>query len=318
MNENIKIEFNKTITENNISEKAAVIQKIVLPSNANINVFIKREDLIHPFISGNKWRKLKYNLLEAKILKAKRLLTFGGAFSNHIYATASAGKIFAFETIGIIRGEEHLPLNPTLSFAKECGMELHYMSRSLYRNKNSPNTIKMLKDKFGDFYLIPEGGTNLLALNGCEEIINEVNIDYDYICSACGTGGTLSGIISSLKGEKNIVGIPVLKGAQFLIHGITKLVENKTNNQYQNWSLNLDYHFGGYAKITKELIEFMNWFEKNNNIELDPIYTGKLLFAVNDMIKKNYFKACSNIIVIHTGGLQGTKGMQNKIDKLLS
>ncbi|MCB0731265.1 MAG: 1-aminocyclopropane-1-carboxylate deaminase/D-cysteine desulfhydrase [Ignavibacteriae bacterium] len=308
------------ICEEEIDENAAVVQKIKLPkiNNSNVNVFLKREDLIHATISGNKWRKLKYNLIEALINRKSTLLTFGGAYSNHIHATASACKIFGLKTIGIIRGEEHLPLNPTLKFAAECGMQIFYVDRTTYRNKNKESFITELHNRFGDFYLVPEGGTNNLAVKGCTEIINNINIKYDYILSACGTGGTISGLIAGLNGDKNIIGVPVLKGADFLNNDIDNLVKQYSYETFTNWHLNFDFHFGGYAKITKELIFFINQFEEINNIKLDPIYTGKLLFAVQTLINDNHFKENSTILVLHTGGLQGNMGMKNKMDKLLS
>ncbi len=309
----------KSIIDKEISEDAAILQKVKLPnSSKKYTLYLKREDLIHPTISGNKWRKLKYNLLEAERLNQRTLLTFGGAYSNHIHATASAGKIFGFNTIGIIRGEQHIPLNPTLQFASDCGMKLYYIDRTSYRKKTDPLVIQELKKKFGQFYLLPEGGTNQLAIKGAAEIIENINVDYDYILSACGTGGTLSGIICGLNGNNNIVGVPVLKGADFLKNDIAEYVEGFSGKSYSNWKLNLNYHFGGYAKITKELVEFIKNFEEINYVQLDPVYTGKLLFAIQDMINKNELKENSIIIAVHTGGLQGITGMKNRMDKLLS
>ena len=310
---------NLDIINNEINEDAAILSEIKLPNSVHgITIYLKREELLHPTISGNKWRKLKYNLIEANRLGYETLLTFGGAYSNHIHATANAGKLFRLKTIGIIRGEEHLPLNPTLADAQKCGMQIHYVTRSEYRNKREENFIKELKNKFGDFYLVPEGGTNSLAVKGCTEIVNDINIDFDYILSACGTGGTISGVVCGLKGRKQVFGIPVLKGADFLNNDIANYVQEYSGNEYSNWKLNLDYHVGGYAKITKELIEFINDFKLINGIQLDPVYTGKLLFAINSMLVNGEFSSGSNIIALHTGGLQGIAGMQNKINKLLS
>lgn len=267
---------------------------------------IKREDLNHPVISGNKWRKLKYNLLEAKKQGHTRLLTFGGAYSNHIYATAGAGKEFDFETIGIIRGEEHLPLNPTLSFASEAGMQLHYMDRATYREKSEPKIIKLLKQQYGDFYLIPEGGTNALAIQGCEEIVQEINTDYDYLCCPVGTGGTVTGLISGLKGKSKIIGFSSLKG-DFLKREVTDLL-SQSGRHYANWSINTDYHFGGYAKTKPTLLDFMKAFEEQNEILLDPVYTAKMMFGLYDLIQKDYFPKGSRVLAVHTGGLQGRAG----------
>jgi 1-aminocyclopropane-1-carboxylate deaminase/D-cysteine desulfhydrase-like pyridoxal-dependent ACC family enzyme len=319
MRNNMEASLLSEIIKREIDEKAAILQEVIIPdTNKNIKVYLKREDLIHSTISGNKWRKLKYNLFEARKLGIKTLLTFGGAFSNHIYATASAGKIFGFNTIGIIRGEEHLPLNPTLSFAQKCGMQIHYIDRSNYRKKKEVDFIQNLRQKFGEFYLIPEGGTNILAVKGSTEIIESIDIDFDYIISACGTGGTLSGLICGLNGGKNIIGLPVLKGADFLNNEISRYVKEYSSGTFSNWKLDLDYHLGGYAKISKELVLFIKMFEEINQVKLDPIYTGKLLYGIQSMIQENKIPGNPTIIAIHTGGLQGIDGMKNKMDKLLS
>ena len=280
-------------------------------SHPNITLVIKREDLIHPFVSGNKFRKLKYNLLEAKTKSKETLLTFGGAFSNHIAAVAAAGKEQGFKTIGIIRGEElknGFGDNPTLNFATECGMQFDFMTRDEYRKKTEQDFVSQLKVKWGDFYLIPEGGTNSLAVLGCEEILNEDDAEFDFICCCVGTGGTISGIINSAKTHQKIIGFPALRG-DFLKEEIRKFAKN------QNWELYLDYHFGGYAKTAPELIDFMNSFFKQTGIPLDPIYTGKMVYGVIDLIAKNYFPMGSKILMIHTGGLQGIEGMNIKLLK---
>lgn len=301
-----------------INEKGAIIQQVIMPDeNTDIKVFIKREDLLHAEISGNKWRKLKYNLIYAKENNYDTLLTFGGAYSNHIYAVASAGKNFGFNTIGIIRGEEHLPLNPTLQFAVNCGMKLHYLNRTTYKNRDDENFRNKLAVAFGNPYVVPEGGTNLLAMRGVEEMTAEINFDFDYICVANGTGGTIAGIISYLKGSKYVLGFPSLKGGEFLYSVINNLVKNYTGYVFNNYKLITDYHFGGYAKINYELISFINKFLEINNITLDPIYTGKMFYGINSLIKNNYFKKGTKILAIHTGGLQGNAGMQEKIAKLI-
>jgi len=285
-----------------------------ITASHKIHLYIKRLDLTHPQISGNKWYKLKYNLINARKNNYNTLLTFGGAYSNHIYATAAAGKIFNFNTIGIIRGEKHSPLNPTLTSASKNGMTLHYIDRNSYRTKTNVEVIKSLYNKFGNFYLIPEGGSNKLAVKGCSEIINELDIPFNYICTACGTGGTLAGIISGLNDSQKALGFAVLKGAEFLFENVKDLLYDGNNSN--NWDINLDYHFGGYAKIKKDLILFINDFEKKHNIPIEPIYSGKMLFGLYDLIKKDYFPEDSVIIVLHNGGLQGLEGMRNKIDLL--
>jgi len=227
---------------------------------------------------------------------------------------AAAGNIFNFKTIGIIRGEEHSPLNPTLSFATANDMKLYYLDRKSYRNKNSPGLIKELQNKFGDFYLLPEGGTNELALKGCSEIINKINIDFDFICCPCGTGGTLAGLVSGLNGKKYALGFAVLKGASFLKENVTSLVQQFSEIAFKNWDINLDYHFGGYAKINKQLLNFVYNFSTQNQIPIEPIYTGKMLFGIYDLISNGFFAEGSRIIAIHTGGLQGLKGLSERMN----
>lgn len=283
-----------------------------LPAQKNgITVAIRREDLIHPFVSGNKFRKLKYNLLQAKAENQITLLTFGGAFSNHIAAVAFAGKEHNFKTIGIIRGDElrdKIQENPTLKFAQENGMQFEFVSRSDYSNKENPEFIDQLKQKFGSFYLIPEGGTNALAIKGCEEILTQEDSQFDYICCAVGTGGTISGLINSALPHQKVLGFPALKG-NFLQEEICKFAKT------DNWQLVTDYHFGGYGKVNLELINFINNFSESNKIPLDPVYTSKMAFGILDLIDKNYFPANSKILMIHTGGLQGIQGMNQLLAK---
>lgn len=302
--------------ESEIDLSKAFLQKIIFPEKINVNVFVKRLDLIHPFVNGNKWFKLKYNLQFAKENNYKTILTFGGAYSNHIHATSAAGKIFGFETIGVIRGEEHLPLNPTLNFASQNGMKLFYISRSDYRKKDSDEFKNWLFKKFGNVLIVPEGGSNLLAIKGASEIPNLIEIDYDYLITASGTAGTLSGLIVGLQNIKKVVGISVLKGAGFLNKNVENFTYGFSKHKFSNWQIIHDYHFGGYAKINHELISFIKQIEKLNDIILDPIYTGKMLFAVYDLAKKNYFEKNKNIVCLHTGGIQGIEGMRNKISKM--
>lgn len=276
-----------------------------------VEVYIKREDLLHPQISGNKYRKLKYNLLTAQQEGHHTLLTFGGAFSNHIYAVAAAGKECGLKTFGIIRGEEHLPLNPTLQFAVDCGMELHYIDRTTYRQKDRAEFIEKLNAQFGDFYLLPEGGTNNLAIKGCREIIDELDTDFDYLCSCCGTGGTLAGLIAGLEGKKQVLGFSALKG-DFLIDEVRQLLKEYAQREYENWKIMTEFHFGGYAKIKPELIDFINEFKKRHHIQLDPIYTGKMFYGIYQLIVQGYFPKNSRIVALHTGGLQGIEGFRSR------
>jgi len=294
----------------------SIIQKVQYTPTGKkpIQLWIKRDDLLHPHISGNKYRKLKYNLEAAKAQQKNTILTFGGAYSNHIAATAAAGNEFGFKTIGLIRGDElaqnlskTLATNPTLAFAHNRGMFFKFVDRTTYRLKHTANFQKTLQKEFGDFYLVPEGGTNELAIKGTEEIISEKEADFDYICCAVGTGGTISGIIKAACPNQKVLGFPALK-QDFLEKEIRKYVY-----QSANWKLEKEYHFGGFAKINKDLIEFINDFKKQTKIQLDPIYTGKMLFGIIDLSKKGYFKEYEKILAIHTGGLQGIQGMNQRL-----
>jgi 1-aminocyclopropane-1-carboxylate deaminase len=291
------------------------LQQIISPllQEKKLELWVMREDMVHPDIPGNKWRKLKYNLQEAKEQHKSALLTFGGAYSNHIAAVAAAGKEFNFKTIGIIRGEEHFPLNPTLAFARSQGMVLQYISRENYRYKNEPEFLNKLLEQYESSYIIPEGGTNSLAVRGCVEIVQDIKNDFDYICCAVGTGGTIAGIIAGLEGDKKVLGFPALKGGDFLQPEIEQLVQNYSEKRFNNWELITNYHFGGYAKVKPELIEFIKYFQKQFQIPLEPVYTGKMFYGIFDLIQQEYFPAGSRIIAVHTGGLQGNAGVRERL-----
>ena len=280
-----------------------------------ITLVIKREDLLHEHVSGNKFRKLFYNVIEAREKGYDKLLTFGGAYSNHIAATAAAGNELGIETIGVIRGDElgeniekTLQENPTLRFAVSQGMQLHFVSRKAYRQKTNPEFIANLFQLFGKFYLVPEGGTNELAVKGTEEILTPEDESFDYICSAIGTGGTIAGLINSAKSHQKVLGFPALK-ENFLHQNIAKYTQS------DNWTLIRDYNFGGFAKIDKKLVDFINMVNTLHNLPLDPVYTGKMLYGIIDLIKKDYFPKGSKILAIHTGGLQGKDGMNIRLKR---
>ena len=271
----------------------------------DIHLDLKRLDLIHPHISGNKFYKLKYNLQHAKQLGQDTLITFGGAFSNHIAATAYAAHYFGFNSIGIIRGEELADqrLNHTLSTASQFGMQLEFINRQDYRNKEQPDFLAELQSRFPNAYIIPEGGTNSLAIQGCKEILSEQDRqNYDVICCAVGTGGTITGLIESSHFNQNILGFSALKG-DFLTSDVTHLTAKK------NWKIIDEYCCGGYAKTSAQLIEFIQFFEKQYQIPLEPIYTGKMLFGIFDLIEKAYFPPHTRILAIHSGGLQGRQNL---------
>lgn len=288
-----------------IQKKEVRIDKVPEHITAGITLHVLREDELHKYVSGNKFRKMKYNILKAKSLGLNRILSFGGAYSNHISAVAASGAILGMETIGVIRGDElsGKEYNPTLAFAASCGMKFHWVSREQYRQRHNPEFLKTLIDIYGDqTYILPEGGTNHLAVEGCKEILSSKTDCYDAICLAVGTGGTLSGVSISAQEHQHVYGFPALKG-DFLSDDIRKYTSR------ENWTLISDYHFGGYAKVSDELVYFLNAFYEQTQIPLDPIYTGKMMYGVMDMIKNRYFSQRSKILAIHTGGLQGIKGL---------
>jgi 1-aminocyclopropane-1-carboxylate deaminase len=278
-----------------------------------VHLYIKRLDLNHPHISGNKLYKLKYNIEEMPAQGKDTMLTFGGAYSNHIAATAAAGKEKGFKTIGVIRGDEHEEgkRNRTLEFAAACGMQLHFVSREDYRRKAEAAFTEELRERLGDFYLVPEGGSNVLGVKGCAEIANEIDIPFDYICSSCGTGATLAGLVLSLKEKQQAIGFSSLKGGEFLEEEVRNFV-NEIDTQKaskHNWHLNHDHHFGRYAKVTKELEAFINDFYSVNRIPLDHVYTGKMMFGLYDMIRTGFFVPGEVVVALHTGGMQGSRGI---------
>jgi 1-aminocyclopropane-1-carboxylate deaminase len=266
---------------------------------AGVQVSVKREDLNHPQISGNKWWKLKYNLEAAIAQKHHTLLTFGGAHSNHIYATAAAASASDLLSIGIIRGEEVLPLNPTLAFAVGAGMTLHYVSREGYRHKRESTFISELEERFGHFYLIPEGGSNELGVAGVASFAESLPIGFDYLCSAVGTGATLAGLVRGRKGMGTLIGFPVLKGGESWIKEVESF-----HPHHDNWKLFGSYHFGGYAKTKPELEQFMQQFEDRHKVPVEHVYSGKMFYGLYDLAAKGYFKRGSTILAIHTGGLR--------------
>jgi len=274
-------------------------------------VSLKPDYLIHPTVSGNKYRKLKYNLEKVRSEHHKGILTFGGAFSNHIAATAAAGQALNIPTVGIIRGEElasKAELNATLSYAKSCGMHLEFVTRSVYKEKTDPEYLNSLLEPFKNFYILPEGGSNGLAVKGCEEILTQKDQAFDIICCAVGTGGTIAGLINASLPSQKIIGFPALKGG-FLNEDICKFATQS------NWELWDTYHFGGYAKVDSKLITFMNHFKAIYNIPLDPVYTAKMMYGIFDAIQIGRISKEAKVLAIHTGGLQGVEGMNLKLKR---
>jgi len=278
---------------------------------------------------GNKYYKLKLNLERARQQNISTLLSFGGAWSNHIHALSEAGVESGFRTIGVIRGEA--PANPSamLKDAAGNGMLLHYVSRKQYRNKDDDIFIDALQQKYGDFYLLPEGGSNNDAVLGCQEILNLVNVrDYDIFALPVGTGGTLAGIVSGLalsrgasdfsaqQSSQQVIGYSSLKGAYDLQASVQQMLNAVTHKdpsrnvslRLPEWHICHDYHFGGYGKLPDALKEFLGTFERQNDIKLDPIYTAKMMYGIIDQIDTGSIKSGSRVLVIHTGGLQGRRG----------
>ncbi|MBT5229424.1 MAG: 1-aminocyclopropane-1-carboxylate deaminase/D-cysteine desulfhydrase [Methylococcales bacterium] len=267
-----------------------------------LRVLVLREDQNHPEIPGNKFWKLKYNLKQAMTERQDTLLSFGGAYSNHILALAQAGQLLGLKTIGVIRGEPHDELNPILLKAVAAGMTLDYLSRSDYRLKHTEAITEALIAKHGRCFIVPEGGSNALAVKGTSEILPRINEPFDVVCAAVGTGGTLAGLIQSLQPRQQAIGFSVLKGGGFLQEEVASWLTPKAPSEKQ-WQLQLDYHFGGYAKVKPELLNFITQFHSDHRIPIEPVYTGKLFFGLFDLIEKDYFSPGQTILAIHTGGV---------------
>jgi 1-aminocyclopropane-1-carboxylate deaminase len=283
------------------------VEEIVNPlfSSKGVQLFIKRDDMIHPFISGNKWRKLKYILQDAKKLQKGHLVTFGGAHSNHLLATACAAAKFGFRSTGIVRGEN--VENETLLLCRLFGMQLIFADRESYRDK--PGLFNRNFGNDSEAFFIDEGGSGNLAAKGCSELIDELPEVYDHLFCAAGTGTTAAGILSGINRKSMATKmhvIPVLKGADFLKQEIENL-SNGVSFEFHN-----EYHFGGYAKTNDELLTFIKDFTSSTGILIDPVYTGKLLFAIYDLISKDHFARGSRILAVHTGGITGILGMANR------
>jgi len=264
-----------------------------------IQLYLKRDDLLHPLVSGNKWRKLSYNLVAAQEGGFDTLLTFGGARSNHLYATAAAGQLLGLKTIGIVRGEEPALLDsPTIQFCQSVGMTIHQVSRAAFREKESTAFLSTLQQEFGPAYILPEGGTNDLAIRGTAEImpeiLNQLGRAPDVVCCAVGTGGTVWGLAKTAPEATAVLGFMALKGWQ-----------PPLDPAHRNLTYQTDYHFGGYAKTTPELRRFMACFETQTGVLIEQVYTAKMLFGVLDLARKAFFRPNSTVVAVHTGGLQG-------------
>lgn len=274
-------------------------------NSAQISLFIKRDELIHPEISGNKWRKLKYNIQNTIKKNQNTILTFGGAYSNHLFATATACSEAGISSIGIVRGEElNVNSSDTLRHCHKKGMQLIFVSRSEYRLKSNGPIVKSILNSDRDIHVIPEGGANVEGMQGMAELPEEINAQLgyspDYIAVAAGTGSSAAGL---LYGGAKVVAFSVLKGGDFLKQDITQMIGDSFMEQ--DLDLQTSYHFGGYGKYTQELLDFIIWFEETHHITIEQVYTGKMLFGLYDLIKKKYFPKGSTLVALHTGGLQG-------------
>ena len=287
-------------------------QEINLPylKKYNVNIFVKREDLIHPIISGNKFRKLKYNIEKAIKDKKDEIISFGGAYSNHLLALAFIGKLSNLKTIGIIRGEElkQKKLNSTLKRCKDFGMKFIFISRNEYKKRNEIKYINSLKVKFRNAFIVPEGGTNYLGVKGCEEILNKEDSFFDVICCPVGSGGTISGLINSKNNVQKILGFSALKDSK-IKNVITKFVNNN------DWKVFDDMFFGGYSKVDYELVNFINKTYDQTGILFDPIYNSKMLFQIIYMISNDKWPYGKNILLINTGGIQSIDEINLRLKK---
>ncbi len=289
---------------------------------SGIQVLLKREDLIHPVVSGNKSRKLKYHLLEISEAKQKGFFTFGGPFSNHLLAAAWMGKEHQLDTVGFIRGEEADLDNPTLRESRKLDMTLIPISREAYARKNDPAFLAEISGDYPDLRPVPEGGSGAAGVRGCTEILQEVNQPYDFVCCPLGTGTTFAGLIAATPLSAQLLGFPAIAGGHYLKNEVETALSQFFDSYSQFakselpfWSLNHDYAFGGFGKMNADLVAFMNQFWEETGIPLDPIYTGKMMYGLVDLAAKGYFPKGSTVLAIHTGGLQGIEGMNARLKK---
>lgn len=266
----------------------------------DVSVHVLRLDKIHPVISGNKWFKLQYYLEDAKKQQKKKIVTFGGAWSNHIVATAAAASMHGLSSAGIIRGEKPSHLSPTLEKAMQYGMELHFISREAYGKKEIPFAKK------DDEYYISEGGYGEKGAEGASDILNYADKNFTHYCCATGTGTMTAGLVRAVAKEQKVVGISVMKNNEDLQENVRALL----HETHRDWEIIHDYHFGGYAKQKPALISFMNDFYRQTSVPSDFVYTGKLFYAINDLISINFFPGGSRLLLIHSGGLQGNVSLE--------
>ncbi|WP_293746750.1 pyridoxal-phosphate dependent enzyme [uncultured Paraglaciecola sp.] len=298
---------------NQLKIVAPSVETIIQPDWAaqqEITLTVKRDDLLHPVISGNKWRKLKHALLPAIEANTKHIISFGGGFSNHLHALGYCCHTLNIRFTAIIRGDYSQNPSPMLLDLISWNTDILYVDRKTYQQRAEPNYLKLLQHQYPDALVIPEGGSQLQALQGVEEIIQELQSQYDYILAPVASGGTLAGLIQGATKDLKqhncqVLGIGVLKGEGYLEQLVKDLLRNDTDTN--NWQINHNYHFGGYAKSNYELTQFCHDFYQQTEIEIEPVYSGKLFFALQDLINKGFFPKKSRILALHTGGLQGAR-----------
>jgi 1-aminocyclopropane-1-carboxylate deaminase len=274
-----------------------------------LRVYIRRDDQLSQYYSGNKYYKLFYNLRNALQQSADCLVSFGGAYSNHLYALAAAGKELNIPTVGIVRGYESAPLTPTLADAANSGMQLHFLSKKEYRDKNISQILPILKQSFPNYYLIPEGAENIAGSRGCMAISSAVSQQLGHenytLCCPVGTGSTLTGLIAGTGAQ--CLGFSVLKGEDKLSAKVQQQLEI-LGRESSSWQLLTGFHHGGYGKVSNELLQFMRQFEENNQLQLEPVYTAKMFWGIEKLAEQNFWPEGSIVVAIHTGGLQGRRG----------
>ncbi len=296
----------------------AIVQpiKIALPGEGQFSFDIKRDDCIDEVVSGNKWRKLKYAIQQAKKLSKTGILTFGGAFSNHLVATAKTCQLHGLNAIGIVRGEE-LNENSNASL-KDCvrfGMKLLFVSRAIYKERYDYAYLSQLKMEYNSYFVVPEGGASFYGVVGCQEIMTETTNDYDHVVLAAGTGTTAAGVVLSVPLKTKVHVIPVLKADGLLYHELNEKLNwvandiKVTDELLEKVTIHEQFHFGGYAKITDELIQFMKDFHEQTNVQLDPVYTSKAMYGLIELTKQKVIQPNQRTLFIHTGGLQGLRGL---------
>lgn len=291
------------------------VQEVIYPP-FSFRLLVKRDDLIHPLISGNKYRKLKYNLIDAKANNSKGIISFGGVYSNHLHALAAACHYENLPCTAIVRGENHTP-HPTLDFLRSHHVKLHFVSREAYRLKNQHPEIQAIMQLYPNYMLIPEGGSNHLALKGVEETISEIstqNVNVDYIAVAAGTGATAAGLLRGIQNANlptQLLVVSALKGT-FLKTSIASMA----GASEQDFVFSDDYCLGGYAKTTNEYLKFLLDFEKVSGIEIDPVYNGKLLWGLKALQQMGFLSQKHTVLWIHTGGLQGKAGFENQLNAI--